>query len=74
MCLVVDQDLNRLYIGTGEGLLLIMNVSPDSHSMTVVHSMSFEHGLVPKSLDVDNNRNLIFCMLNSTEDDILSQV
>ena len=30
MCLVVDQDLNRLYIGTGEGLLLIMNVSPDS--------------------------------------------
>jgi hypothetical protein len=42
MCLVVDQDLNRLYIGTGEGLLLIMNVSPDSHSMTIVNTMSFE--------------------------------
>ena len=74
MYFVVDQDLNRLYIGTSEDLLLIMNESPDSHSMTAVYSMSFEDGLVPKSLDVDINRNLIFCMLKSTEDDIISQV
>ena len=53
-----------------------MNVSPDSHSITVVHSISFEHGLIPKSLDVDTNRNLIFCMLNNTDIDgnSLSQV
>ena len=76
MCLVVDQDLNRLYIGTGEGLLLIMNVSSDSHTINIVHSMSFEPGLIPKSLDVDTNRNLIFCMLNNSErdDESVSQV
>lgn len=71
-CLAFDPDMKRLYAATFEGLILVLNVSllPQGDCepcITLIHTMNFAHGMHATKLDIDTNRNIIFCLIKNKQ-------
>jgi hypothetical protein len=69
-CLALDSDLKRLYAATMDGMLLILNVTLAAigncePSMIIIHTMTFHQGLYACNLNLESNRNIMFCLLKS---------
>lgn len=76
-CLALDPGTKRLYASSLEGLLLIFNVSlqptevPLVPCISLVHTVAFSNNLYATDMQIDTNKNLIFCLLQPPDQSLL---
>ena len=68
--LAIDDEMQRLYVGTKEGILLILDISKKDplmvHYMQMVPSPSPNGQNYIKQMDLDKDRNILICRMNSS--------
>ena len=60
--------MKRLFIGTKEGLVLVMDVrmnakGTNESAFKLVHTIEFDHKMKVKRMELDTSNNLLFCLL-----------
>lgn len=79
-CIALDPGSKRLYASSLEGLFFIFNVSlppttaPLQPCISLVHTVPFQSHLYATDMQIDTNKNLIFCLLQSTHELFPSQI
>jgi len=67
--LEIDEDLQRLYCATREGLVILFDISEDAlimiHTIKLVRTVPSQQigNNYVKSLDLDNHRNILMCQM-----------